>query len=343
MNPVFQYSRIFLVGGPGGVGKTTLSAALAVALAEGGHPTLVLTVDPAKRLAQALGLKTIENSLTPVPLANGKLWASQLHTDRFLDELIHRIAKDPDQEQRIFSNPIYQTLSRELGGTQEYAAMERILEFVDQSQYTKIVVDTPPTQNALDLITAPRRMFDFMDTSVLNWFSGKTSFVAGLFGRSTHLALKALQRIFGSHFFDAFERFLKDIDGLQAGFQRRNFELMRLLRSDACAFLLTTIATEERVKECSLVQTALTDESIALRMILLNQFEPEPPSLTDEESRQWPRAAQWWAHLAELHASQARARDLLLKLKTPLVTLSRLDEPPSSLTDLSSLGAQLIE
>lgn len=344
MNPLYATNRIFLMGGPGGVGKTTLSAALAITLAERGYSTIVLTVDPAKRLAQALGLTHLGNTVQRVPLQDPshKLWASQLSTDRFLDELIHRIAKSPLQETRILANPIYQTLSKQLGGSEEYAAMERILEFAEAS-YDKIIVDTPPTQNAVDLLTAPQRMFDFMDTSVLKWFSGKTTFFSGIFGRSTHLALKALQRLFGNHFFDALEGFLRDIDGLQAGFQSRNFELARRLKANDCAFLLATTATQDRVTECSDVRRVLEQEGIALRLLLINQFEPEPPTFNDAERAAYPNLAIWRAFLSQLNADQQQAKESLKALSVATVTLNRLDQPPTTISELSTLGNRLVD
>ena len=168
--------RIILLGGPGGVGKTSLAAALGIALSQRGHRTLVLTVDPARRLAQALGLDNFSFEVERIQLPNPDhvLFASMLDSERYFDRLIARLARNPEQRERIIKNPLYRTMVDSLGGTHEYAAMERLLEFAKDDRFDKIIVDTPPTQNAVELFSAPLRLAQFMDTSVLKWFQGQS-------------------------------------------------------------------------------------------------------------------------------------------------------------------------
>ncbi len=328
-----------MIGGPGGVGKTTLSAALAVALANRGYETVCLTVDPARRLAQALGLDSLDNELRSV---SNHLSVSQLGVQRFLDQLITRIARSEHQRERILKNPIYSMMASHLGGTQEYAAMERILEFAENSRFEKIVVDTPPTQNAVDLLTAPKRIFDFMDNSVLKWFTHRSGAFGGILNRGTALAMKALQQIIGSDFFDMFEGFLKDIDGLQDGFRSRNQSLMNTLRADQTAFCLVTLATQERFRECCDVAGVLKSERIALRAILMNQLEPEPPLQTQIFDSKG--LVEWVGFCRAIFEAQKSVLQRFDQAHFPLLLrLERLDRPPDSLADLSRLGDRLLD
>ena len=343
MNPLFENHRIFLVGGPGGVGKTTLSAALAVALTQAGHDTLVLTVDPAKRLAQALGLDTLGHELVSIPRSGqATLWASQLNSERFLDQLIHKIAVSPEQADKIINNSIFQTMSAGIGGTHEYAAMERVLEFAFQDRFTKIVVDTPPAQNAIDLITAPKRMFDFMDNSIVHWFAGHRSFMSGIFHHGTHLAFKALHHIFGTDFFESFENFMKDIEGLQDGFRRRNQQVMHILRSATTAFCLTTIGTEQRFNETLTLQDFLREERIPLKAIWLNQMEPQPPDIPRAVLSSDPALRIWSRYCHDLAGCHAQWRRQFENLSVPVFPIARRVAPPASWQALLTLGKELV-
>lgn len=330
--------RIFLIAGSGGVGKTTLSASLAVRLAEKGHDTIVLTVDPAKRLGQALGLESMEKEVVEVPIsAKGKLWASSLQSTHYLDGLIHRIARTAEQEKKILANPLYRAMSTTLAGTHEYAAMERILEFAGERRFSKIIVDTPPTENAVDLLTAPRRMIDFM--SITGWFSGRSSFLTSLFHRGTVIVLAALRRILGTDFFDSFESLMKDIEGLQSGFQERNRRVMELLRSPECSFLLATVANEGRYLEARQFCEMLSREQIPLRAILINQLTPKPPVLSNPAG-----ALKDWHAFENAHfEKEQRAVKDFASFRVPTIQIAKRGDAPSTLADLSKLGSSWIE
>src|SRR5690606_38704449 len=141
---------------------------------------------------------------------------------------------------------IYRIMVDSLGGSHEYAAMERLLEFAADPQWDHIVVDTPPAENAVELLAAPQRLADFMDNSVLRWFQGSGKFYLSFFKTGTKLAMKALQKIFGSDFLDALGEFLQDLEGMQSGFRARHFEVMELLRSPQSAFFLVSYPSEAR-------------------------------------------------------------------------------------------------
>lgn len=282
MKRLLEQKRIFLVGGPGGVGKTTLAAALGIQCASMGYKTVVLTVDPARRLAHALGFDNFKQELQPIAVdgpTTGSLHATMLDTQRYFDRVIDRFATTPQQKEKILANPIYRVMVDSLGGTHEYAAMERLLEFASDPQWQRIVVDTPPTQNAVDLLSAPQRLADFMDNSVLKWFQGSKPLYLSIFQKGTKVAMKLLQKIFGAEFLERFASLMDDLEGMQAGFRNRNLEVIRLLQSLETAFLLVTYPSELRHLECSTFKQTLLEQKISLSGVILNRIEPRVPEM----------------------------------------------------------------
>ncbi|MSP19409.1 MAG: ArsA family ATPase [Bdellovibrionales bacterium] len=279
MKPQWKEQRIFLIGGPGGVGKTTVAAALGVSLALEGYKTVVLTVDPAKRLAQALGFKNFTSDLQAVSLPQQKetkLFASMLDTQRYFDKIITRFAASERQRDKILNNRLYRIMVESLGGSHEYAAMERLLEFTKDTSFEKIIVDTPPSQNALDLLNAPQKLADFMDNSVLSWFqNSKTPF--SLFRQGTRMAMKVLEKLFGSDFFKALAEVMDDLEGMHKGFRDRNLEVLALLKSDTTGFFLVTYPSEIRFSESQHFIRVLKEKRIPLSGVILNRIEPAGP------------------------------------------------------------------
>ncbi len=281
--------RVFLIGGPGGVGKTTIAAALGVHYAKAGKKTVVLTVDPARRLAQALGFAGFDSELQKVEIPdapNAQLYATMLDTQRYLDKVMSRFAKSEAQRDKILNNPLYRATTETMGGTEEYAAMERLLEFAQDPQWDKIIVDTPPTSNAVDLLSAPQRLASFMDSSVLRWFQGEKPGYLGFFRKGTKLAMKFLEKVLGSEFITTFSEFMDDLDGMQAGFRDRNLEVVSLLQNPQTAFLLVSYPSETRYQECEAFLETLRERRIPLSALILNRVEPEfPPSweITDDD------------------------------------------------------------
>ncbi len=313
MSRMIDNEKVILVGGPGGVGKTTLAASIGIGLAEAGFRTVVLTVDPARRLAQALGLTGFSAELQLVPLpagTKGTLHASMLDAQRYFDRIISRFARDEAQKRKILANPIYRTMVDSLGGTHEYAAMERLFEFSDDPRFDRIVVDTPPTQNALDLLAAPQRLADFMDNSVLRWFQGPKPVYLKLFQTGTKIAMKLLQRIFGSDFLAAFGTLMDDIDGMQAGFRNRNLEVLNLLQSSESAFILVTYPNAQRFQESAAFARNLKAQNIRLKGIVLNRTEPEvmasPSDLDHIPENSVEQVKAWLDFQNTLHAEQQK-------------------------------------
>jgi len=344
--------RIILVGGPGGVGKTTLAASLAIRLASEGHRTVVLTVDPARRLAQALGFTKFEQDLQEVPLPDGagkgKLFASMLDTQRYLDKVVERFATKPEQREKILRNPLYQIMVESLGGTAEYAAMERLLEFIERKEFDKIIVDTPPSQNALDLLTAPQRLAEFMDNKVLRWFQGGSPKYLSFFKQGTKLVMKLLQRIFGAEFLTRVSELLDDIEGMQGGFRQRHLEVLSLLKSPQAAFFLVTTAAEDRYEEAMDFVATLKQKDIPLAGLWINQLTPPVPAQLPERLEiDSGSRTELDALLSYQHSLFTVERQWVEKFALSLPTLSRAliercPEPPSDVVGLSKLSAFLV-
>lgn len=348
MKENLETKRLFLVGGSGGVGKTTLAAALGVELARRGYRTVVLTVDPARRLAQSLGLSNFTNDLQPVdltgvePLAGktGTLHASMLDTQRYFDKIIERFARSEAQKQKLMAHPLYRTTVDTLGGTHEYAAMERLLEFSLDARFDKVVVDTPPTQNAVDLLTAPQRLADFLDGSVLAWFRDAGNPIQKLFRSGTRVAMKVLQKVMGGEFFASLSSFLEDLEGMESGFRDRNHEVMRLLRGEATGFLLVSYPSEVRFEESRAFADTLREKGIALSALFLNRLEPPPPTAGIPAGLEPLSLFLKEAFDVENHWVQRFTEAFSA---VPVRRLTRRDADLHQLGALSSLGRELLE
>jgi arsenite-transporting ATPase len=326
--------RIYLLGGTGGVGKTTCSAALGIYLASLGKKTMVLTVDPARRLAQVLGLDSFHNEIQTVPEVPG-LSLSMLDSRRYFDKIVEKFATSEKQKERLFNNALYRTMVENLGGTQEYAAMERILEFAHSTEYDCIVVDTPPSQNAVDLLSAPKRLAEFMDNSVLRWFQGKQPGFLSWFRQGTKIVMKVLQAIFGSDFLSRFSDFLDAMDGMQAGFQSRHIEVLELLKSKDTGFWMVATATEARYRESLSFYKTLSQEGIHVSGLILNQL--ESPFSSEEQNLSEAGCQKWLAFEKETLARQKDWESRFEDSFSPVKKLYRL-QGNYDLSALKNLG-----
>jgi anion-transporting ArsA/GET3 family ATPase len=276
--------RIVICVGSGGVGKTTLSASIATAAAVAGRKTLVLTIDPARRLANSLGLKQLDNTETRIPpeifsaaglKPKAELWGMMLDVKRTFDELIHRIAPTDEAAERILENHYYQNLSDALAGSQEYMAMEKLYEVQAERDYDLIVVDTPPTKHALDFLEAPRRMEDFLNGKVIQWFL-KPYMMAGKVGvafaqRSTAMAFKMLERFTGYEAMADLAEFFLAFDGMYDGFKKRATHVKALLGSDKTGFLLVTSPASPAIDEAEFFYSRLTRDGMRPLAVIFNR------------------------------------------------------------------------
>ena len=281
---LLEGKRIIICVGSGGVGKTTIAAALALQAAMEGHKTLALTIDPAKRLANSLGLTELENRETRIEekvfqraglRPKGELFGMMLDVKRTFDELIRRITPTEEAADKILDNHYYQSLSDALAGSQEYMAMEKLFELQAERDYEKLVVDTPPTQQALDFLEAPKRMADFLDGRVIQWFI-KPYLLAGKVGfafaqRSATLVFKMLERATGYEAMADLADFFLAFDGMYDGFKQRAGQVKRLLGDDSTAFILVTSPASSALGETEIFYKRLQQERMTPAAIVFNR------------------------------------------------------------------------
>jgi anion-transporting ArsA/GET3 family ATPase len=254
LSTVVRGKQVIVVAGAGGVGKTSCSAALALGLARTGLSTCVVTVDPARRLATALGLSSLGSEPELVPIeASGTLHASMLDVSGTLDGLIERYAPSLTVRDEILANPIYGTLRSATAGTGEYMAAETLYELHESGRFDVIVLDTPPSRNAVDFLDAPQRLTRFVESRALRMLLGRGARAGRLgvrvAGRGTALALKAFELITGAGVLRDISAFLGSMESLVTGFEGRAASVERLLSSDITTFVLVTGPNPEPMDE----------------------------------------------------------------------------------------------
>lgn len=282
--------RVLVVCGTGGVGKTTVSASLALSAALSGRKALVMTIDPARRLADSLGVSATLNEATEIdveavlglPLPEGgSLHAMMLDAKVTFDGMVGRFAKDPDTRDRILANEYYQRASESLGGSQEYMAMEKLREVVVSSDYDLVVLDTPPTRNALDFLEAPDRLLSMLHEGALSWLfrpRGKkfSSSRAGraIFGRGQQAMFGIFERFTGMEVVQGISEFVSAFSGLLDGMGARAGEVMELLKGDTSAFVLVASPNRIALSEALYFYDRLSDAEIPFRGFVINRVRP---------------------------------------------------------------------
>lgn len=284
---LLEGSRIAVVCGSGGVGKTTVSAALAVRQAERGLSTALLTVDPARRLATALRLPSSPGARTNIRVSKHRsLVAMQLDTQRTFDELIRRHAGSAERRDRILSNRFYRRIADTLSGTHEYMAMERLYELAMEEQHQAIVIDTPPTRSALSFLDAPRRMTDFLGGRFLKLMlwpgarAGKLTLGVARFGAAAFG--RTIGRLIGAEVLADTVEFLAAFEGMYEGFKRRATAVLDLLRSPECAFVIVTAPTPGSLEEAGYFIDRLRASGMRARAVVANRWRPDAVSLPPE-------------------------------------------------------------
>jgi anion-transporting ArsA/GET3 family ATPase len=321
MERILREKRVVVCCGSGGVGKTTTAAALALRAAVDGRRTLVLTIDPAKRLANALGFDEFrhEEQLVSADLMRragltprAELRAMMLDVGGTFDAIIDRYAPSTEVRDRILQNKLYKNLAATLAGSQEYMAMEKLYDRVGQGEYDLIVLDTPPTRNALDFLDAPRRMVDFLDESVLKWFlipyvaAGKMGL--NLLRRGGEKILHTLERITGSEFIRDISDFFQAFEGMYEGFRDRATHVVNLLEDPGTIFLLVTSPTEVAIDEAVYFYQKLREYNFAFSTFIVNRVHTAPYG--DDASLE-DASAELRALLAAAGASAEVLRSLL--------------------------------
>jgi anion-transporting ArsA/GET3 family ATPase len=268
-------TRIIVCCGSGGVGKTTTSAALALAAAEAGRTVVVLTIDPARRLAQSLGLVELDNEprRVDVPGAEGELHAMMLDMKRTFDDVV-TAHSTPERAEAILQNPFYQSLSSSFSGTQEYMAMEKLGQLRATDQWDLIIVDTPPSRSALDFLDAPNRMGRFLDGTMIRLLTGGGR--AGLKFASAGFMFfsRIISRILGGQLLRDISAFVAALDTMFGGFRERATATYELLRRPGTWFVVVASPEPDALREASYFVDRLSAEGMPLAGLVLNRTHP---------------------------------------------------------------------
>ncbi len=289
MRERLEGKRVVICAGSGGVGKTTTSAALAMGLAADGHRVAVVTIDPARRLATALGLEELGNEpvlVDPARFAGhgiemrGELWAMMLDAKRTFDELIERLAPDARTRDEVLSNRIYQQLSGAVVGSQEFTAVAKLFELDRSGRFDVLVLDTPPSRNALDFLDAPDRLTGFFEGRALRVFLAPTGLAARVVGRGTSVVFGVLRRLTGVDLLEDLGVFFRALGGLIDGFKERAEGVKALLTDPATTFLVVSSPEREPVEEAVFFVGKLRDARMPFGGLVVNRVhavEDGPP------------------------------------------------------------------
>jgi len=271
--------RIVICAGAGGVGKTTVSAAVALGLASRGRRVALVTIDPARRLAEALGLDRLDNEPRRIDGAvpaggglelSGELSAMMLDVKRTFDELITLLAPDVATREAIFANPIYEQLSTLVAGSQEYSAIAKLFELAQTGSYDVIVLDTPPSRNAIDFLRAPDRLTGFLESHVLAVFLTPT----GHMFRAAEIVFAAVRRITGVGLLDDLTTFFRLLSGLLDGLGRRAGNVQRLLVDEQTVFLVVTSSEHAPLDEAIFLARELQRNGMHRAGVIVNRVHP---------------------------------------------------------------------
>jgi anion-transporting ArsA/GET3 family ATPase len=350
MNPT-EFPLVIVVGS-GGVGKTTLAAALALADAALGHDSLVMTFDPSLRLKDALGVEegTAELEVEIPSRTKGRICASLLDARQTFDRLIERYAPDDEARQRILGNRFYDHLSGNLAGVLEYMASERLFEVAQAGDHQRIVLDTPPTRQALDFLGAPERIVDFLDSGALRialkpWFDADGKLRAtsrlGPIGRNVEAFF---DRMVGLELLRDMAEFFQAFGPLYGGFRERALQVQQLLRSRDTLFMLVSGPGRHRVADTLFFARRLKEAGYQLGPVVVNRIhpvfgDPDPGDDLETTARDGRRLLAW---LGERDREGVRELKSLLGATHPLVELPLLPDEPTELGALAEVGDRLL-
>jgi anion-transporting ArsA/GET3 family ATPase len=365
--------RVLIAVGAGGVGKTTTAAALAVAAARRGRRVLCLTIDPARRLAQALGIERMSGEEQVIARDRfqkaglpgaGSLSAMMLDTKRTFDELVTRYSSSPARARRLLENRLYKYVSGSLAGTQEYMAMEKLVAVQRDPRFDLVVLDTPPTANALDFLDAPARLADAIDSVIVRYFlqafesTGK--FSLNLLARSASMVLRALGRITGGEFLASMAEFIGELNDLFGGFKQRARVVEAALRSPDVSFVLVTSPAPMSIQEVLFFSDRLRSAHMSRGAFVVNRVRQPPPArrppslgevaeaararrlrLDDDAPSRMLQAYEDAVHLAAVDALHLRGLDEAIGA-VPVVRIPELAEEVNDLPKLGQLAELLM-
>ena len=275
LGPIVEGCEVVVCTGSGGVGKTTTAAVLAIEAARRGRRACVVTIDPARRLADAMGIGGLTDTPTQVDGPwDGELWALMLDTKSTFDSLVATYADGPEQAAEIFENRFYRNISGSLSGTQEYMAMEKLYELHVEERFDLVVVDTPPTRNALDFLEAPLRLTRLLDHRLYRILVAPSRGVARAVNVAAQTFLRTVSKVVGAEVVDDAIGFFAAFNGMESGFRERAAAVVELLTADHTAFVLVTAPRRDVVEEATWFAERIESAGIAVEALIVNRVQP---------------------------------------------------------------------
>lgn len=340
---------LIVVVGSGGVGKTTLAASLGLVSAEAGHDTLVMTFDPSKRLKDTLGVdESVGGAEVPVPTdTTGRLHASLLDPRETFDRLVERYAPDDEARDRILSNRYYDHMSGHLGGILEYMAVERLYEVATEGKHQRLILDTPPTREAIDFLEAPQRIVDFLDSGALKialkqWFAddGQLNVTSGMgfVGRGLE---GFLDRIVGMKLLRDMSEFFRAFGPLFPGFKERAGKVQKLLAERETIFVLVTGPGRERIPDTLFFARRLREAGYHLGPVVVNRVHPMLDGAESLDTNQDPAGHELFRWLGTRHSEALTELQRRLTDQQQVVSLPLVPHEPTDLKSLTAMGQDL--
>jgi anion-transporting ArsA/GET3 family ATPase len=350
-------SRIIVCCGSGGVGKTTTAAALAIQAANNGRKVVLITIDPAKRLADALGLSGLTNEPAEIETpGNGQLWAMMLDARATFDGVIRQQARNENQIRRILDNPFYNNIASRLSGSQEYMAAEKLYELFNDTRFDLVVVDTPPTREALDFLDAPQKLMNFLDHRVYRWLVAPARGGLKVLNLAAQPILRTLGRVIGADVLTDAVDFFQAFEGIEKGFRQRAEAVQSLLQSPVTKYIVVTTPRQDTVAEAIYFADQLDDAGIDVTGIILNRLQPTFGAGSAKEALTKASQADMSgdsrlailyrnvAHLRQLAEAEGEAVEPLLKHadQAAVARLFQRSEDVHDLATIAELGHELV-
>lgn len=344
-----------MCAGSGGVGKTTVSSAIAMRASQLGLRTLVLTVDPAKRLATALGISLNDHVEREVPLQNPKapLFAAVIDSKRVFDDFIVRHSPQKDVVGRIMKNRLYQQMSTTLAGSQEFTALERLLQAVESKKYDLVVLDTPPTKHAMDFLTAPQRINSLFQDAITRWFMSPNEkpkgILANIVGRGTRTVLKSLEILTGGQFIEELIDFFSAVRSLQTVLRDRSLQVADLLTGEDTRFIVVTSFDAAKLMEAQYLQGQLLSLGYKLQAVVINRAFPvwlpdNVTATTNSEPEAYEKVLKFYQKFKQYYAFRYNLYEQFARGLDKSVVLVRIPEygrDVNGLDDLAELSQML--
>ncbi|MGH3743600.1 MAG: ArsA family ATPase [Mycobacteriales bacterium] len=353
-------AQVVVCCGSGGVGTTTTAAALAIRAAEQGRRTVVLTIDPARRLAQAMGLTELDNTPRPVAGVDGRLDAMMLDMKRTFDEIVVQHS-DPERAEQILANPFYLSLSSSFSGTQEYMAMEKLGQLVAEKRWDLVVVDTPPTRSALDFLDAPKRLGTFLDGRLIKILLAPAKAGGKAYLKVINTALAAATRVvtkvIGAQLLTDLQQFVASLETMFGGFRARADATYAMLKAPGTAFVVVAAPEPAALREASYFADRLTEENMPLAGLVVNRVHTTAATglgvaraVSGAETLEAAGGGAVTAALLRLHAERGtvaeREKTLVGRFqrshpRTPVRQVPALESDVHDLAALRTIGAAL--